>query len=117
MVAKPRELTAFLEEISGSIMYKPKYDLYKGSLEDIDNEIFDLTKELTLFRSEKRKLRAQKSNSEIYQKLLVEIDALEIKKQILKFLKIDQELIATVQKFQKFNGRLKKVKDKMEVQR
>ena len=29
MVQKPKELAAFLEEISGSIVYKPQYDALK----------------------------------------------------------------------------------------
>ena len=83
MVQKPIQLTAFLEEISGSIMYKPKYDILHQSLMQIEEEISETTKRLTQLRGEKRRLRAQKSNSEVYQQLLTEIDALEVKQQML----------------------------------
>ena len=66
MVQKPEQLSAFLEEISGSIVYKPQYDALKTSMDEIENEIAKHTKKLSSLRSEKRRLRSQKSNSEIY---------------------------------------------------
>ena len=58
MVQKPKQLAGFLEEISGSIIFKPQYDALKQSMTDIENEISQYTKKLTQFRGEKRRLRA-----------------------------------------------------------
>lgn len=90
--SKPEVLTTYFENLSGSIEYKEKYDELCERLQSCKDKIAKKTNTLTQLKGEKRKIKLIKQNNEEYQKLLTDIQNLEVKIQTLDFFSLDQQI-------------------------
>lgn len=64
----PMQLTALLENLSGSIYYKKNYDDLKQQLSDLQAAMEEKTRRFNKLKMDKKNLKVLKSTNEEYQK-------------------------------------------------
>jgi len=110
----PKDLSLFFEYLSGSIVYKDKYDELKAEAEEKENDLKEQLQKLSHLKSERRKIREKIENSKEYNQLLKDHDEAELMVQLLRLLEVDGQCYEYLQKVKAYEEIVEDLKTKRE---
>lgn len=88
----PKELTAFIEKISGSDQYKEEYDARRAEMEKAeDNTLFTFNKKKTI-NAERKQYKEQKEEAEKYHELQQNLVEMKKKHMLFQLFHIDRDI-------------------------
>lgn len=88
----PKELTAFIEKISGSDQYKDEYDAKRAEMEKAEeNTLFTFTKKKTI-NAERKQYKQQKEEADRYQELQNNLAEMKKKHMLFQLFHIDRDM-------------------------
>eukprot|EP01102_Stenamoeba_stenopodia_P012094 TRINITY_DN3779_c0_g1_i1.p1 TRINITY_DN3779_c0_g1~~TRINITY_DN3779_c0_g1_i1.p1 ORF type:complete len:1214 (-),score=376.16 TRINITY_DN3779_c0_g1_i1:27-3668(-) len=102
----PKDLTALLEQLSGSDQLKEGYDQALIEKEKAEEETFFIYQKKKGLNSEKKQFKEQKDEAEAFQKLQKDVENTKREHALFQFYYMEQELKKTIQEMEEQRAQL-----------